>query len=729
MSARETAWTSLGGRLPALAAPALAAAGAALVLRLWAANFHAPLDQRPDAIFNMALVKGMIEHGSVLANPSLGAPAGQRLDDFPVGGDFLHLAAVRGLTLLSHDPVIVVNLYFLLSFPVVAAVAWWMLRRLAVSPWSAAVAAALFSLLPYHFVRGPNHLFLASYFAVPLGAVLVLALLGGDPLAAHERRFTLLAALTIGFSSFYYAVLTCALALLAATLRGLAERRRRPLLAAFAIVGVIGIGVSVALSPALVRRWRDGPNRLAGQRSAAESEGFALKLTQLVLPIEHHRVPALAELKRRYVASAPLLGEAPDAVSLGAAGTGGLVWLTALLFGYCASGGAWPRCEARERHAAVAAGLAFAVGTVGGLSSLAAYLIHPQIRCWGRLSVFIAFFALFALACRIDSRARHPATRASLLVAVLVLGFLDQTSPAQVPDYPRLYADFQSDRDLVAEVERRLPAGAAVFQLPYVPFPESPPMHRLHDSAQLRPYLHSRSLRWSYGAMKGRADDWAAELADESIATAVRGVAAAGFAGLTVDRLAYEDHGAALEAAVGELAGERPLASPDGRVSFFDLRPLARRLALATPPPALEALGRAVLTPLRCEWGQGFFAEERSAGSRWRWAERAARLDITNSSSVERLVTLEAALAGQGAGTVEATWPDGSRERLPLGIRWVRSLRLPPGRNLVEFTNDLPRAGHGDARDLHLLFVDPACRDAQLSPPETPGAAEEDGHG
>lgn len=711
---RERGGSRFARLLPALAAPVLAAVGAGVVLRLWAANLRAPLDQRPDAIFNIALIKGLIEHGGVLTNPSLGAPAGQRLADFPVGGDLLHLAFVRALTLLSHDAVLVANVYFLLSFPLVAAIAWWMLRRLAVSPWSAAVGATLFALLPVHFVRGVNHLYLGSYFAVPLGAALVLALFAGDPLDAGQRRFTLLAALAIGFSGFYYAVFTCILALAAALLRCLAELRRGPWVAALAIVGVIGIGVSAGIAPALMRRWADGPNLLAGHRSPAETEGYGLKLVQLVLPIEHHRVPALAELKRRYVTTALLGGEHPDAASLGAVASAGLVWLALLLLGYGASGGTWPRCDPRERHAAVATAIAFAIATLGGISLLVAYLIHPQIRCWGRLSLFIAFFALFALLFRIDASDLRPRARAILLAGILILGFLDQTSPAQAPDYPHLLADFRSDAAMVAGIERRLPEGSTVFQLPYVPFPESPPVHALQDSAHLRPYLHSRSLRWSYGAMKGRPEDWSASLKDEPIPTVVRGVAVAGFTGLTVDRLGYPDRGASVEAAVEGLVGAAPLQSPDARLAFFDLRPLARRLAEATSPEALARLGEAVRTPIRCDWGLGFFAEERSATGRIRWAGPKARLEIANGSAAEGVAVFEAAFAGAGAGTVRATWPDGTREQLPLGVRHVRELRLRPGRNVVQFTTDLPRADLADRRDLRAMFIEPACRDPRL---------------
>ena len=56
-------------------------------------------------------------------------------------------------------------------------------------------------------------------------------------------------------------------------------------------------------------------------------------------------------------------------------------------------------------------------------------------------------------------------------------------------------------------------------------------------------FLHTRSVRWSYGAMKGRPADWAAELVGVPVADLVSRLAAAGFDGVYVDRFGYADDG------------------------------------------------------------------------------------------------------------------------------------------------------------------------------------------
>jgi phosphoglycerol transferase len=166
-----------------------------------------------------------------------------------------------------------------------------------------------------------------------------------------------------------------------------------------------------------------------------------------------------------------------------------------------------------------------------------------------------------------------------VLALVAALGVFDETSVGYVPDYPRAEAAYRSDADFVARIEASLPAGAMVFQLPYLPFYESPPLHRMQDYEPARFYLHSRELRWSYGAMKGReAAAWQEGVVRRPLPRALERVVLAGFAGLTVDRFGYADGGRETEKQIDAVAGPHAFTSADGRFVLYDLRPLADRL-------------------------------------------------------------------------------------------------------------------------------------------------------
>jgi len=148
------------------------------MMQLWRANLWMPFTLGGDAPYYLMVIKGTLLHGWWLENPDLGAPYGQELYDFPfLAHDSFHLVLIKMLGLLSSDPVFVANVFFLLSFPLVTLVAFLVLRQLGISGDAALVCSALYALAPYHFLRDHQHLNLAAYYSVPVGAYLVLTIL------------------------------------------------------------------------------------------------------------------------------------------------------------------------------------------------------------------------------------------------------------------------------------------------------------------------------------------------------------------------------------------------------------------------------------------------------------------------------------------------------------------------------------------------------------------------
>ncbi len=586
----------LGG----LFAAALATAIGVVVLELWKADLRVPFYTGGDATFALAVVKGVLEHGWYLINPSVGAPAGQHLYDYPVfSGDSLYLLIIKAIGVPFGNPAVVENLFFLLCFPLIALCAYAGLRALRISIGSSIVCAVLFSMLPYRFFDGESHIFQGSYFTVPLGCCLVIAVLAGEPLFtrnAHSHGVrayltwrsgaTVLACVIMGSSDNYYAAFTTALVLLAAALTLIAGRGwRTP--AGGAVVAVL-ILATLALNglPNLIYTSEHGGDPAVGQRQPKESDMYALSFADLVLPIAGDRIEPLRHLAKEYqrTATAPI-GEGHSA-SLGLVGTLGLLCLVVALLARGLRGDRSRFADPRYAYAALGAGLAFLIGTVGGLGVIFAYVVSPQLRAWNRISVFIAFFALVGVGLMLDALGRRIGSGsrrrrwgfAACLAAVLAVGVLDQTSPSLVPPYKTQDAEYLTDARFVHAIEHRLPAGASVFQLPYVPFPENPPVHRMSDYAELVGYLHSTHLRWSYGQLKGPPSHWEATVAHQPPAQMLAEVSAAGFKGIYLDTFGYSHRGAALIPALSRTLGVKPLVSSDGRLYFFDMARYNRRL-------------------------------------------------------------------------------------------------------------------------------------------------------
>jgi phosphoglycerol transferase len=145
--------------------------------------------------------------------------------------------------------------------------------------------------------------------------------------------------------------------------------------------------------------------------------------------------------------------------------------------------------------------------------------------------------------------------------------------------YRQSQAAYASDREFISHIESTLPKGAMVFQMPYLRFPEA---GTCADYELFRPYLHSRDLRWSFGAFKGRPG---AKRIEEIAATQTdakrfaQSVARAGYAGILVDRASSQV--ADLIAQLQSVLEIAPEISPNGRLLFFRLdhqdgRPVGR---------------------------------------------------------------------------------------------------------------------------------------------------------
>jgi phosphoglycerol transferase len=557
------------------------------VLKLHRADLHVPFCYAGDGLVYSVWVKGMIEQGWYLRNPSVGAPAGLDMGDYPVP-DLLHLLLLKGMSLACREAALTVNLYYLLTYPLAAGLAFFVLRRLRVSAVPAGVAALLFAFLPYHLVRGTGHLFLSAYYLVPLIVLVTIWLYreegflvnrpvsGWAPrpnLAGGRAVGALLVCLLVGLAGVYYAFFACFFLAIAGLAACAWRRTAYPLVAAGTLIAVTAAGVAVAVAPNLVHRQRHGENPAVAHRLPCEAELFGLKITQLLLPVPGHRLRLLKEARARYSAPpTPLLNE-NEFATLGLVGSVGFLVLLGRLLAHRARSG-----PSLLDSLSVLNVFGVLLATVGGFASLFSFYVSPMIRAYNRISVYLAFFALLAVAVLLDALLRRLAGSGvgralgyALAVLVLAVGLLDQVPPLVLTPVS-WDGQYRIEAAFVRQVEASVPPGAMIFQLPYVPFPESVPPGRMTDYDHFRAYLHSRSVRWSYGAMHGRAGDrWQRAVAEKPLPEMVQSLVLAGFSGIYLDRLGFADNGAATEAELSRLLGAGPLVSGNGRLSFFNL--------------------------------------------------------------------------------------------------------------------------------------------------------------
>src|SRR5690606_33446900 len=111
----------------------------------------------------------------------------------------------------------------------------------------------------------------------------------------------------------------------------------------------------------------------------------------------------------------------------------------------------------------------------------------PSIRGWNRISIFISFASLAAFFCILQEALERASTDSNarrlgvllLVFSITVFGLWDQTVAACTTCLEQNHRAFRQNAEFVAGIEAQLEPGGAVYQLPYMPFPEVPPLHKL----------------------------------------------------------------------------------------------------------------------------------------------------------------------------------------------------------------------------------------------------------
>jgi hypothetical protein len=683
-----------------VAAVSISILAGVVMLKLWKADLRVPFEYEGDALFHGMLVKSVVDHGWYLNNPSLGAPGELKLHDFPVP-DPVHLLTIRAMALFSSDWALLFNIYFLLGFPLIAASSLAVLRHFKVSDGPAIVASVLYSFLPSRLIKGEGHLFLDVFYQVPLAILVMLWVCGPEPplmrdgvqawrpqldLRGRRSLAALLICALVSCTSVYYAFFAACLLLAGAVWASFQRRSLANAAAGLMLCGVIFAGLVANDLPTLVYQHREGPNPEVGIRSSGEAELYGMKIAQLVLPASHHRLAALDTLNQRYSRRAPLMGE-NSTTTLGFAGVVGFLFLLGRLL----SSHRDPRGPRDDlfRALAVLNGMAILLATVGGAGAIIALWV-PQIRTYARMNVLIAFFALFATALLLEQLLqRYPRFGTRVLPVLLALGIIDQAPRGTARPYATTRAEYVGDADFVRQIESALPAGAAIFELPYISFPEGGPVNETHGYDLLRPTLHSRTLRWSFPTMRGRAGDrWTSRVAQLEPGNMLGELAHAGFAGIVIDRAGFTAVPSKLEKDLAGLVGGTPLVSPSQRYAFLDMR----RYAATHSLPSSRSEGERALRPLVFTWGEGFSDLEVVGKSSFRWCDRKGEIAISNETSVTRRVRIQfTAIAANPPAHLRIEGELGAPETIDLpagGAFFSRELEVSPGRHVVRFQSD-----------------------------------------
>jgi hypothetical protein len=681
-----------------------------LFFKLYRADLRVPFIYYGDTMFYGMLIKGIGEHGWYLNNPNIGLPFGTELHDFPIPDTF-HFFLIKLATWFTHDHALILNLFFILTFPLATITSLYVFRQFNFSFFPALLGSMLYTFVPYHLSRSEHHLMYSAYYVVPLIILVMLwvcSLAGKNNNQGHQEiSFSLrnpkliisfvICLLIASTGGVYYSFFACYLLLVIGLIQSISLKSFRYLLLPGFLTSVIFATLIANLSPSIIYQFKNGKTDTA-QRVPSESELYGLKIAQLVLPLTGHRIRALREVKDQYN-TFPLVSENDDS-TLGLIGSIGFITLLGMLL--CKGLNFKSREEGSTQnllgHLSVLNIAAVLLGTIGGLSSLFNLLISPQIRAYNRISIYISFFAFFTIVLLLEGARQRffqsPGRRVIFSIIVIVatgLGLLDQSARRFVPAYAAGKVEYQNDADFIKMVEASVPARSMIFQLPVKRFPETIAIERVYDYDLLKGYLHSKDLRWSYGAMRGRQSDiWQASVVAKPTPEMVEIITLANFEGIYIDRFGYPDNAAKLENDLTTLLGVNPIVSKNGRLSFFTLSLYEQKLRDTHSSRELGLKREKALHPLLTTWVDGFSALEGNPGEQWRWCGPSGGLVLYNTAPYAQDVTVEMSLVTHKEGNmyIESPFFTERLKTYPDPISFSKSFKVPPGQYKLKFVSD-----------------------------------------
>jgi phosphoglycerol transferase len=684
------------------------------LLKLRHSNLFVPYGYSADALIYSYIVKAIVTKGWFWTNDSLSMPGVMYFQDYPYP-DNIQFLLIKVIGWFTGDYAATLNIFYLLTFPLTTICTLYVLRRFGISYGPAVLASLLYNFSCYHFGRGIHHLMYSTYYMVPLMVMVFLWIMSGElqlkpaagsPEARRSHRRKMIAAIAI---CLFVGSTGCAyypfFALMLLPIVGLVMVFRQKSIRTFALPAIFAALIISALvlniTPTLLYRQQNGDVDLA-RRYPSESEEYALKITHILLPISEHRLLGLSRFRSKYDNGTPHNNENRMA-ALGFIGSAGFLVLLGWLFFYRRSHSTGDSTSANVNRSAgslldnlsVLNCWCVLVGTMGGIGTLFAYLITPQIRSYNRVSIYIAFFSLLAVALLLDVLSRrYFQTRLKkgifygLIVFFIFFGVLDQTNRSAAFDYEGLKTAYQHDREYFRQIESVMPENAMIFQLPIFTFPEDYIVH-------IRGYLHSDRLRWSFGAMSNRPIYlWQKDIESKPVAEMLQDLAIVGFNGIYLDRATPKPIPPKLEEQISAILSQKPLVSRDGTMAFYSMLDYRKKIREGMSEDELAKRGQASLHPLRLFWRRDFSQLEGTPENNWHWSGPNGELHIENGLDHARKATIEMSINSPNAGTMQIESSILSETFKVSGVHTTinKTVIVPPGKQIIKFICDAPPA-------------------------------------
>ena len=526
------------------------------VFRIFNINPTLPLNYTGDAIVHYNFAKNIEDTGWWATNPKLGAPTGQTLYDFPLT-ETVHLLLIKLLIIMGLNWYESVNAFFILTFPLITLVSLFVMKRLGLKTNTALPLSIVYAFLPYHFLRGVNHLFLAGYFVVPLAIYTSYRLASNNPIKWWEAAVL---ALLIASNGAYYTFLSFFFITLGGLFALSKDWNKKLLLGLVKFLALVSFFFFINYLSTLTYTQKYGANLNTTVRLASDTEVFGLKIAQLVLPFEDHNLNIFNKIQKRYMNYGSAITNENQDAALGLTAASGFIFL---LFWSIFKPKLLKEAQMKLDILGIFNLAAVLFATAGGFAAIISTYINPTFRSMNRISVFIAFISLVAVGLILQ---RIKLQKVSVWGAwlILPLALFDQVSLGVMQNFIKEPEEYQVLVKYADEIESRAGENAKIYTLPLGQYPEGV------DKKLMRVALLTDNIKWSTGAEKWRAANfWQHQTNRLETKDFLKKIIGEGFTGMLVNIKELEP--TKLADIEKELAAN-PLQDQKKEYGYYDLR-------------------------------------------------------------------------------------------------------------------------------------------------------------
>jgi phosphoglycerol transferase len=449
-----------------------------------------------DKLFILVNIKTLIETGWVSSNQNLGFPDSS-FGNFP-NFDLVNYVILKVLTIFSQNPAVVITL-FSAVLAQLTFIWGYLLARGFCNKLNSVIFALIISLNIWRLQREFAHVFLANLTPLMSALIVGIYIVSKESKLRKIKYFPIVVAMHTFFmvgSGIYW--LVCSLIIIVTSLTiGLFLRNIRFLTSFYIVIFLASTFLFVGIFSGA---FNFSSNSLF-KRFPFESEIYAGRFSTLFLPSSFSGIQFLSDLRVSFNSGISDNFEGSSELSLISVIAN---WIVLVLIVYSIFNTSKLNIAVKYL---VFLWLIFVLLYInGGFSLLFSTFIIPEIRAWGRFAapIFIlSTLILFSVISQLKFNKNNQLKIKLISLSMIIIFLADLNFNNLRVDTIRGRNIVNDLQPIVAEVESKLSEGCAIYQYPFVPYPENPPVEKMTDYDHFLPYLFSRSVLFSYGAMKG----------------------------------------------------------------------------------------------------------------------------------------------------------------------------------------------------------------------------------